>query len=43
MEIQRGGLYLKVVRGLATKRYDFSNYHIFKRIKHVCVEQHLYI
>ena len=34
---------VKVVRGLATKRYEFSKYHIFKRIKHVCVEQHLYV
>ena len=34
---------LKVVRGLATKRYEFSKYNIFKRNKHVCVAQHLYI
>ena len=34
---------LKVVRGLATKRYEFSKYHISKQNKHVCVEQHLYI
>ena len=33
----------KVVRGLATKRYEFSKYHISKQNKHVCVEQHLYI
>ena len=32
-----------MVRGLATKRYEFSKYHIFKRNKHLCVAQHLYI
>ena len=34
---------LKVVRGLATKDYEFSKYKILKHNKYVCVEQHLYI
>ena len=31
----------KVVRGLATKRYEFSKFLISKQNKHVCIEEHL--
>ena len=30
---------VKVVRGLATKRYEFSKYLISKQNKHVCIEE----